>query len=151
MLTRRMRMRHLVMFDVDGTLTSSVTADSACFARGLSRYLAHELTRTGRPTKTCGNECDGLPFASADDACERATIMGLAYDRATAQLRLPRFEEVTYIGEQPWDLAAARTLGYRFLGIASGAAARELYAAGAVRVIPEFGHITPSHFPSFAD
>ena len=32
-------MHHLVMFDVDGTLTQSTAADGSCYAQALSEHL----------------------------------------------------------------------------------------------------------------
>lgn len=76
-----------------------------------------------------------LPLAASDHGADRPTIM------RAAQAQLPdggADETPCYVGDGPWDLAAARSLGWDFLGVARGARARRLRAAGALRVIGDF-------------
>ena len=93
---------------------------------------------------------DDLPIASADDAVERETIMALASKRAAEQAALASFDGVTYVGDRVWDVAAARALGYRFVGVATEEAAVRLRAAGAMTVIRDFSHVEPSLFANVA-
>lgn len=76
-----------------------------------------------------------LPLASSDDGDRRTAIM-----RAAQALLGASWREATpvYFGDGRWDYDAARTLGWDFIGIASGARARALREAGARQVRPDF-------------
>jgi phosphoglycolate phosphatase-like HAD superfamily hydrolase len=45
---------------------------------------------------------------------------------------------VVYVGDAVWDVKAARNLGYRFVGIGSGANAERLRREGARRVLADY-------------
>jgi phosphoglycolate phosphatase-like HAD superfamily hydrolase len=75
----------------------------------------------------------GLPLASSDDAISRAQIMRIAAQR-TCEEAAENPLDFTYVGDGVWDLQASRELGWSFIGIASGARAKQLKMAGA-RVI----------------
>lgn len=85
-----------------------------------------------------GIEVQGLPLASADDAPERSTILEKAIQRgAVAFGCAPR--TVTYVGDAPWDVAAARAARVQFVGVASGTKQRAALAtAGAGTIISDF-------------
>ena len=74
----------------------------------------------------------GWPFASGDDAVDRISIIEMARIRAGAR------RPTVYVGDGVWDYHAARALGIGFVGIASGARAASLRAAGARRILPDF-------------
>lgn len=76
-----------------------------------------------------------LPLASADDAKRRVDIMRIALGRLGREHRSSR---PVFLGDSPWDVAAARELGWPFIGVASGRRAEGLRAAGATRVIDDF-------------
>ena len=82
----------------------------------------------------------GLPvnllYATADDAEARVDIFALAWDRATAHSAAPR--ATILIGDRVWDVACARQLGWRFVGVGTGAAAARLREAGATMVVPDY-------------
>ena len=78
-----------------------------------------------------------LPFASSDDSPSRERILQIAFERAAAPTRT-RIDAVTYVGDALWDLSAARSLGFRFVGIACNGDASRLRSAGAALVFPGF-------------
>lgn len=78
-----------------------------------------------------------LPLASSDDARTRVSIMRIAARRALGAQTLQGAEFVCF-GDGCWDYRASQDLGWRFVGIASGNAARELRAVGVTDVRPDF-------------
>ena len=56
------------------------------------------------------------------------------------------FDAVTYVGDQPWDVVAAQTLGFRFVGVGGPGGTERLQAAGAETVIPDFTDATAALF-----
>jgi phosphoglycolate phosphatase-like HAD superfamily hydrolase len=83
----------------------------------------------------------GLPFASASDARARDEIMLLAAGQAATGGGVPGFESAVYVGDGPWDLRAARRLGWGFIGVGAGEAGDRLRRAGAQRVIADFSDV----------
>ena len=77
-----------------------------------------------------------MPLASADDAPGRTGIMLAALGALEAGGRAET--RPVYIGDGPWDVAAASELGWGFIGIASGRRATALRAAGAGHVLEDF-------------
>ena len=211
---------HLVIFDVDGTLTRSTAVDTDCFARAIagnlrvqidtdwSKYrhstdagiLSEILEQHGIPESSvlraavrrafvrllseslvtdpdccrevpgarqmanhlrqmpevqfaiatgawadsarlklrkAGIPTAGLPFASSDDSPSREEILRIAVARAEARVR-SHIDAVTYIGDAPWDVAAARSSGVRFVGVGTGDSARRLREAGAKTIFEDF-------------
>ena len=53
-----------------------------------------------------------VPLASSDDAMDRVDIMLTALSHLGSG-----FDSVTYYGDGPWDQAAARRLGWRFVAV----------------------------------
>lgn len=88
--------------------------------------------------RLAGIESRNFPFASADDAPERESILALAIDRAAKALDgAPRL--VTYVGDAPWDVVAARRARVSFLGVARGPAERgALERAGVTALLSDF-------------
>jgi len=80
----------------------------------------------------------GLPVASSDDAVSRIAILRHARRKARCQLNTAGLQDIVCYGDALWDLTASRNLGARFIGIASGDAARQLTDAGAERVVPDY-------------
>lgn len=76
-----------------------------------------------------------LLYATADDAEARTDIFSLAWSRATAHSQAT---STVLIGDGIWDVATARHLGWRFLGVGTGARALRLQRAGAATVVPDF-------------
>ena len=98
-------MRHLVMFDVDGTLTQSMDADGRCYAQAMAEHLgmeidtdwstyrhatdpgiAHELfARAGRPPPTArGPRTDPPPSPDVAGGCDshrRARVCACGWRR----------------------------------------------------------------------
>lgn len=79
-----------------------------------------------------GVDVERLPFASSDDSPSREDILRIACERADAT------GSVTYVGDAPWDVAAARSLGFRFVGIACDGDGRRLVSAGVSTVVTNF-------------
>jgi phosphoglycolate phosphatase-like HAD superfamily hydrolase len=59
----------------------------------------------------------GIPMATSDDDRNRRRIMQIAAERAQEFYACSGFERVVYLGDGPWDLQEARSLGFRFIGI----------------------------------
>jgi len=87
---------------------------------------------------SAGLPVDGIPWASADDACDRVEILRTAIQRAGRQYDQVAFEKVVYIGDGVWDVRAAKALRIGFLGLASSNKARRLVEEGASCVLPDF-------------
>lgn len=85
----------------------------------------------------CGIPFDGLPLASANDSPSRERILELAVYRALQLAGLNSFTSVTYVGDGTWDVAAARSLGVRFVGVACDALADALAAEGARLIVKD--------------
>ena len=62
--------------------------------------------------ESAGFDIGGVPLATSDDAPERSEIMRLALSRLG-----DRFDSITYYGDGPWDEAACRQLGWRFVAV----------------------------------
>lgn len=85
----------------------------------------------------------GLPadllYATADDAEARVDIFSLACTRANGGSSTSA--TTVLIGDRTWDVATARELGWRFLGVGTGAAAAALRNAGAAIVVPDYADL----------
>ena len=79
-----------------------------------------------------------LPFASGNDALSREEILVVCLNRAKARAGVTDFDSVTYVGDQPWDLVAAQTLSFRFVGVCGPHGDGRLQHAGAETVIEDF-------------
>ena len=83
-------------------------------------------------------ESDHMAFASSDDSPSRQEIIRIALERVAGH-GISEFETVTYVGDAPWDVRAARELGIDFVGIAATAEGRAgLESAGAEVVLSSF-------------
>lgn len=78
-----------------------------------------------------------LPMACADDADSREDIVRLAWHKAETQAGVA-FRRVVSVGDAPWDVRTARSLGLPFVGIATGSLADRLRAEGARTIVPDF-------------
>ena len=67
--------------------------------------------------RASGLSVAGIPMATSDDDRNRTRIMQIAAERARDFYACPGFERVVYLGDGPWDLQEARSLGFRFIGI----------------------------------
>ena len=85
-----------------------------------------------------GLAIDGIPLATSNDAVSSEEIMKIALARARQRYRLSGFASVVYVGDGVWDVEAARSLGYGFLGVGEGTAADKLRGAGEAFVVPDF-------------
>ena len=88
-----------------------------------------------------GLAIDGIPLASSNDAVSRKEIMKIALARARQHYQMSGFTDVVYVGDGVWDVEAARSLGYGFLGIGEGTAADKLREAGASCVVSDFRRV----------
>jgi len=88
--------------------------------------------------RAAGFACDRIPMATGSDAISREEIMMLAERKAAEVVGLQCFRTRTYVGDAPWDVKAARNLGYSFIGIAEGAYAEALKTGGARWVVSDY-------------
>jgi phosphoglycolate phosphatase-like HAD superfamily hydrolase len=82
--------------------------------------------------RRAGIDVERLPFASSDDSPSREEILRIARGRTGVT------GSVTYVGDAPWDVSAARSLGFRFIGIACDGDGSRLISAGASTVVTDF-------------
>ena len=85
--------------------------------------------------EAAGIEIGNVPLVSSDDSHDREIIMKLSYEIARERYKVIRFDSVTYIGDEVWDVVASRNLGYKFIGIGSGDKAEKLRKEGAVQIV----------------
>jgi phosphoglycolate phosphatase-like HAD superfamily hydrolase len=80
-----------------------------------------------------------LPLACADDALTREDIVRLACKRAQHHPKRggADFERVVSVGDGVWDVRTASNLRLPFVGVATGAKAARLTAAGATTLLPD--------------
>ena len=67
--------------------------------------------------RASGLSVAGIPLATSDDDRNRTRIMQMAAEKAREFYACPGFERVVYLGDGPWDLQEAGSLGYGFIGI----------------------------------
>ena len=67
----------------------------------------------------------------SEDGFSRPEVLASAVRQATAAAHGEAFEKVVYVGDQPWDLRAAREVGVSFLGIGSDARRHHFEREGA--------------------
>ncbi len=84
-----------------------------------------------------GLERFNLPLASSDQGDSRSAIMRHALALLCCEPE-PEPADITYLGDGPWDFAAATVLGWGFIGIGEGRRASALEQAGAERVFRDF-------------
>jgi phosphoglycolate phosphatase-like HAD superfamily hydrolase len=77
------------------------------------------------------------PLAHADNFLSREDILTDALAQAETHYQT-RFEHVVYIGDALWDVKTTRNLRMPFVGIAQGARAAQLIAAGARDVLCDY-------------
>ena len=95
----------------------------------------------GYKLQSGGLDFKGIPFASADDGITRESILQAARAKAEKALLTRPFEKIVYVGDWIWDVKAAETLGWGFIGIASGEEEKAIREAGAKQVIPDFSRL----------
>ena len=64
-----------------------------------------------------GVNVEGIPMATSDDDQDRQRIMEISEKRAKDFHDPSGFKRVVYVGDGAWDVQAAHTLGYGFVGI----------------------------------
>lgn len=79
-----------------------------------------------------------VPMACADDAESREEIVRLAWQKAEV-VTGAGFRRVVSVGDAPWDVRTARSLGLPFVGVGAGVTEQRLRAAGATTILPHFG------------
>jgi phosphoglycolate phosphatase-like HAD superfamily hydrolase len=80
-------------------------------------------------------EATDVPMACADEGESREDIVRLAWHKAEVLADTP-FQRVVCVGDAPWDVRTARSLGLPFVGIAAGVLEERLRAAGASTILP---------------
>ena len=81
------------------------------------------------------------PAGLSEDGPARESILRAATERALALHRRARFDRIVSVGDATWDVRAARNLGLAFVGIARGARAEKLRAAGAETVLDDYADL----------
>jgi phosphoglycolate phosphatase len=116
-------------------------------AHEVAERLRHQgwtvVLGTGNWREAAGRKlaCAGLRALEggfAEDSCERAAVVRAARERAARLHGERACRSVVYIGDQPWDVAAARHAGIGFVGIGSEEAEHRLREAGAQTVHRDF-------------
>lgn len=64
-----------------------------------------------------GLETKDLPLAGSDETPSRVEIIRACLGRAARERGGSGFEAAVYVGDGPWDLAAAKELGLGFIGV----------------------------------
>lgn len=106
---------------------------AAGFPAAIATGAWHESARF--KMRVAGVDMHGVAMATGDDHTERAAIMRIAVDRVRRWDGVD-VDDVVYVGDGSWDVAAAATLGYSFIGVASTPQAHErLVQAGATTVV----------------
>ncbi|MGH7712793.1 MAG: HAD family hydrolase [Gemmatimonadaceae bacterium] len=82
-----------------------------------------------------------IPLACADDALSRDEIVTIASERAAPAGR-SSLTRVVSVGDGEWDVDTARRRSLPFVGIAQGARAERLSAAGASHVLSDLDYDT---------
>jgi phosphoglycolate phosphatase-like HAD superfamily hydrolase len=85
--------------------------------------------------RAAGLLANRIPLACSDDAEAREDIVRLAWQRAEAGRP---FRRVVSVGDGPWDVRTACSLGIPFVGIATGDRADRLRREGATTILPHF-------------
>ncbi len=107
--------------------------------RGWSVALATGNWRRAASLKLESARIQPPPVAAcAEEGVRRPDVLGAAIRLASGHYGSRGFERVVYVGDQPWDLAAASEVGAGFVGIGDGERAKGLRARGA-RVVDDYG------------
>lgn len=85
----------------------------------------------------CAAISEPAVLAGSEDGHSRAEVLAAAIRRAAGAAGVEAFDGVVYVGDQPWDLEAARRVGAGFVGIGASPRDRGLRQAGA-RVLDGF-------------
>ena len=72
------------------------------------------------------------PRACSEDGVSRAGVLAAAISAASADAGGIEYEKVVYVGDQPWDVRAARAMSAAFVGIGHGVRADRLAETGAL-------------------
>ena len=72
--------------------------------------------------------------------------MMVGLQRAADRAGVSSFDHVSYVGDQVWDVVAAQTLGFEFVGVRVDGDVGRLRQAGARTVIRDFRVAEPSLF-----
>jgi phosphoglycolate phosphatase-like HAD superfamily hydrolase len=90
--------------------------------------------------KAIGFDPAGIVLASGTDASTRTEIVRRALEQATEALGV--FERVVSVGDATWDVQTAAAVGWPFVGVATGARADGLRAAGASTIVSDLSDVT---------
>jgi phosphoglycolate phosphatase-like HAD superfamily hydrolase len=82
----------------------------------------------------------GIPGAYAEDALSREGILKIAVSRSLEQYQVSCFEKIVSVGDGLWDVRAAGSMNFAFLGVGSSESAKRLRQAGATHVIEDFSN-----------
>jgi phosphoglycolate phosphatase-like HAD superfamily hydrolase len=103
-----------------------------------SRDGWHVAIATGNWRRAASLKLDcariGTPeiLACSEDGPSRAAVLAAAIRSATISSGGAGFDRVVYVGDQPWDLRAARETGTGFVGVGSGERKSRLEREGAL-------------------
>ena len=103
---------------------------AACFATGSLRYGAI------RKLEALSVPIDHDLLVTASEHQTREDIVGAAIERAERKHAISEPQRIVSVGDGPWDLLTAQSLGLEFLGVAGGERAEVLRRQGAP-VVPD--------------
>lgn len=87
-----------------------------------------------------GVDVNWVPAAFADDALSREGIIGRARENAQATAQVVSFDRIVCVGDGLWDIRAAQSLGYGFIGITGEAGPGLLARNGARVLLPDYSN-----------
>lgn len=85
-----------------------------------------------------GIDVNEFPAAFADDGFSREQILQSAILKSQMQYEQLRFDRVVSVGDGLWDVRAARSMNFSFVGVGSGTNEEKLRRAGASHVLTDF-------------
>lgn len=90
--------------------------------------------------RAAGLDIEDKAMATSNDAISREEIMILSEKRACSRHNVDGYDSVVYVGDGIWDLRAARSLGYHFVGVAEGSRASQMRDEGAHYIVSDFAN-----------
>lgn len=89
---------------------------------------------------------EGIPAAFAEDGFTKEKVLEIALARAESQVAT-RFDEVFYFADASYDVRAARSLGFKFVGVGDSVRRKRLMDCGAELTVPDLTVINDLFLP----
>jgi phosphoglycolate phosphatase-like HAD superfamily hydrolase len=107
------------------------TSDGLRVGLATGGWLASALFKL----QCAGISPENLPLSTAEDGDSRESILRACQARAGTVYRVARFDRIVSVGDQVWDIKAARTLNLPFIGVGDP---EKLRGWGASQAVPDF-------------